>query len=70
MFTLNTSSAIGIPRTRAECRLGVDLDRLSKGGHKSISNTQEGLPLAKVALEAYALGDLKRRDDTSLDLFA
>ena len=27
-------------------------------------------PLAEIALEAHALGDLKRRDDTSLDLLA
>ena len=30
----------------------------------------EMLPLAKVALEAHAIGDLKLRDDTSLDLLA
>jgi hypothetical protein len=34
----------------------------------AIANSQQVLPLAKVALEAHAFGDLKRRDDTSLDL--
>jgi hypothetical protein len=33
---------------------------------KSISNTQEALPLAKVALETHALGNLEA-DDAPLD---
>jgi hypothetical protein len=36
----------------------------------SITNTQQVFPLAEIALEAHALGDLKRRDDSSLDLLA
>jgi hypothetical protein len=36
----------------------------------SITNTQQVFPLAEIALEAHALGDLKRRDGTSLDLLA
>ena len=36
----------------------------------SYSNPKQVLPLAKFALEAHALGDLKRRDDTPLDLLA
>jgi hypothetical protein len=48
----------------------VHLDHLSKGSHKSISNPQQVLPLAKIRLESYALGDLKRRDDAALDPFA
>ena len=35
-----------------------------------MSNPQEVLPLSKVALEAHALGGLKCRDDTPLDLLA
>jgi hypothetical protein len=70
MFTLHTSSAIGIPRTRAQCCRDVDLDRLSKGSHKSISNTREALPVAKFALKANALGNLECRDDAPLDLLA
>jgi hypothetical protein len=48
----------------------VDLDRLSKGSHKSISNTREALPVAKFALKANALGNLECRDDAPLDLLA
>ena len=70
MLTVNTSIAIGIPRTKAECRRGVHLDHLSKGSHKSISNPQQVLPLAKLALEAHAFGDLEGRDDAPLDLLA
>jgi hypothetical protein len=36
MLTVNTSIAIGIPRTKAECRRGVHLDHLSKS---SLGNT-------------------------------
>jgi hypothetical protein len=36
-----------------------NLDHLSKGSHKSISNTQKALPLAKFAFKADALGDLE-----------
>jgi hypothetical protein len=32
------------------------------------ANPQQVLPLAKVTLEAHALGDLEARDDTPLDL--
>jgi hypothetical protein len=35
-----------------------------------VVNPQQVLPLAKVTLEAHALGDLEARDDTSLDLLA
>jgi hypothetical protein len=38
--------------------------------NSSISDPQQVLPLAKVALKAYALGHLKRRDDAPLDLLA
>jgi hypothetical protein len=55
---------------QTECRRGVDFDRLGKGSHKSISDPQQILPLAKVALEPHALGDPKRRDDASLDFLA
>jgi hypothetical protein len=34
----------------------------------SLADAQQVLPLAKVGLEADALGDLKRRDDAPLDL--
>jgi hypothetical protein len=37
--------------------------------HLSISNPQK-LPLAKAAVEAKALGELKRRDDGQLNLLA
>ena len=70
MFTLNTSIAIGIPRTKAECRRGVHLDHLSKGSHKSISNPEQVLLLAKLALETHAFGDLEARDDAPFDLLA
>ena len=36
----------------------------------SIADAQRVLPLPKVAFEAHALGDLKRRDDAPLYLFA
>jgi hypothetical protein len=36
----------------------------------SIANPQQIFPLAKVALEANALGNLKRRDNAPLDLLA
>ena len=36
----------------------------------SIANAQQVLPLAKVTVEPHALGNLKRRDETSLDLLA
>jgi hypothetical protein len=48
----------------------VALDRRSKGSHKSISNTQEALPLAKLSPESHTLGDLEARDDAPLDLRA
>ena len=59
MLTVNTSIAIGIPRTKAECRRGVHLDHLSKGSHKSISNPGQVLPVAKFSLKAHAFGDLE-----------
>jgi hypothetical protein len=34
------------------------------------ANPQQVLPLAKVALESHALGNLKRRDDAALDLLS
>jgi hypothetical protein len=37
---------------------------------RSISDPQQVFPLAKVALEAHALGDLKCRDDAALDLLS
>jgi len=37
---------------------------------RSISDPQEVLPLAKLALEAHALGDLECRDHAPLDLLA
>ena len=40
------------------------------GENRSISDPQEALPLAKVALKAHAFGDLEYRDDTPLDLLA
>jgi hypothetical protein len=43
---------------------------MSKGAETLIVNSQQVLPLAKVAVEAHALGDPKRRDDASLDLLA
>ena len=70
MLTVNTSIAIGIPRTKAECRRGVHLDHLSKGSHKSISNPEQVLPVAKLAFEAHALGYPEGRDDAPLDLLA
>ena len=36
----------------------------------SIANSQQLLPLPKVAFESHALGHLKRRDDAALDLLA
>ena len=40
------------------------------GKLRSISDPQQLLPLAKVALETHALGDSKARNDASLDLLA
>jgi hypothetical protein len=40
------------------------------GELSSPANPHQKFPLAKVALETQALGDLKRRDDASLDLLA
>jgi hypothetical protein len=37
---------------------------------QSIAHAQQVFPLAKVALESHALGDLKRRYDAALDLLA
>ena len=45
----------------------MHLDHLSKGSPKSISNPEQVLPVAKLPLEAHALGDLKARDDAPLD---
>ena len=42
----------------------------SRGKPRSISDPQQVLPLAKVALEAHALGNLEARDDAPLDLLA
>jgi hypothetical protein len=38
--------------------------------HCLSSNAQQVLPLAKVALEAHAFGDLEGRDQATLDLLA
>ena len=43
---------------------------VNSGLQFSISNSQQVLPLAKFAFEPHALGDLKRRDDATLDLLA
>ena len=37
---------------------------------RSITDPQQILPLAKLALEAHALGDAEARDDAPLDLLA
>jgi hypothetical protein len=42
----------------------VDLDRLGKGSHKSNSNPQQVLRLAKFSLEAHTLGNLEAREMT------
>ena len=36
----------------------------------SVANPQQMLPLAKVTLEAHAFGNLKSRDQASLDLLS
>jgi hypothetical protein len=36
----------------------------------SIANAQQVLPLPEAAFEAHAFGNLKRRDEASLDLLA
>jgi hypothetical protein len=59
MLTVNELSANGIPRTRAECRRGVDFDRLGRGSYKPISDPQQVFPLAKFALKAGIIGDLE-----------
>ena len=53
MFTLNISNAIEIPRTRAEYRRGVDLDRLSKDSHspaRPVEVSRKGVMLARLNL--------------------
>jgi hypothetical protein len=42
---------------------------LGKTTIDSLANSQQVLPLAKLAFEPHALGDLKGRDDAALDLF-
>jgi hypothetical protein len=42
----------------------------NSGPQFSIANAQKVLPLPKFALETHALGDLKCRDDATVDLFA
>ena len=39
----------------------------NSGPQLSIANSQQVFPLAKLTLEAHALGDLGARDDTPLD---
>ena len=57
-------------------RFGIDGVPELDGGEqlvrepRSISDPQQALPLAKIALEAYALRDLECRDHASLDLLA
>ena len=52
----------------------TDIDEVGDSAREKESainlRSAEMLALAKVALEAHAIGNLKRRDDTSLDLFA
>ena len=49
---------------------GRDRPPDSLQGAFSITYAQQVFPLAKLALESHALGDLKRRDDAALDLLA
>jgi hypothetical protein len=42
----------------------------NSGPQLSIANSQQGFPLAKLTLEAHALGNLKRRDHATLDLLS
>jgi hypothetical protein len=51
-------------------RLIGTAQRIRRIAKISISNQQKVLPLAKLALKAHALGDLKARDHTALDLLA
>ena len=51
-------------------RLIGTAQRIRRIAKISISNPQQFLPLAKLALEPDALGDLERRDQTSFDLLA
>jgi hypothetical protein len=70
-FGLTFFSLLGLLPVHSQNTPIVDLKcPLSTFARFSLANLQQVLPLPQITLEAQALGDLTRRDDTSLDLFA
>jgi hypothetical protein len=51
-------------------RIGTLAIQTGSSPQFSIANAQQVLPLPEVAFEAHAFGNLKRRDEASLDLLA